>query len=290
MEPLFSLRNVIQATLSLKLMKDSEIHAWEVLIDQLSDVHLKELHQLFTQEHNDLATALVSLDEYLKYFHAADSNRHQWLAKIEHEDRGLRHAIDGILQSKRHWTGAQVDAAFKTDETVTEFVSMLAIRDLELMRKVIDLHEQAGEYDDDDGKPTEARETLIGIIVALQEHTWNREREEAEHLALSIPEMDLASMPPEIAAQKLFSLGRDLHAAHVTLGAAKAQKAQELISMWVAERPSWFKLSWDTAKTHLAAAALTVNISGTIAGLGTVSSHLLQDHLAVKISAVAGRA
>ena len=289
MEPIFSLRNIVQATLSLKLMKDSEIHAWEVLIDQLSDVHLRELHQLFTQEHTDLAAALKSLDGYLKYFHAADDRRHQWLAKVEHEDRGLRHAIDGILQSKRHWTGAQIDAAFATDETVTEFLATLAMRDLEILRKVIDLHEQAGEYDDDEGVPTNARETLIGIIIALQEHTWNREREEAIHLAESIPVIDTASMPPEQAAQKLFSLGRDLHAAHIALGAVKAAKARELIQFWIAERPSWFKLSWDAAKAHIGAAALTVNISGTIAGLGTVSSHLLQDHFGVKITDLASR-
>ena len=289
MEPIFSLRNVIQATLSLKLMKDSEIYAWEVLIDQLSDAHLAGLHQLFTEEHEHLSTALQSLDDYLKYFHAADDRRHQWLATIEHEDRGLRHAIDGILQSKRHWTGAQVDAAFATDETVTEFLAMLAIRDLEILRKVIDLHEQAGEYDDEDGKPTESRETLIAIIVALQEHTWSREREEAVHLAETIPVIDTASMLPEQAAQKLFSVGRDLHAAHMALGAAKAAKARELIQLWIAERPSWFKLSWDEAKAHIGAAALTVNISGTIAGLGTVSSHLLQDHLAAKITGLAAR-
>jgi hypothetical protein len=153
----------------------------------------------------------------------------------------------------------------------------------------VDLHEQAGEYDDDDGEPTEARETLIGIIVALQEYTWNREREEAAHLAESIPVMDMVSMPPEEAARKLFSLGRNLHAAHIALGAAKAIKARELTQIWITERPSWFKLSWETAKAHLASAALTVNVSGTIAGLGTVSSHLLQDHLAGNIAQLSKR-
>ncbi len=289
MEPIFSFRNVIQATLSLKLMKDSEIHAWETLVDQLDEAHLSALHQLFSEEHEHLALALQSLEDYLKYFHTTEDHRHQWLSKIEHEDLGLRHAIGGILQSKRHWISSQVDAAFANDETVTDFLSMLAIRDLEQLRKVVDLHEQAGEYDDDDGEPTDARETLIAIIVALQELTWNREREEAVHLAESIPLMDTGSMLPEVAAQKLFSLGRDLHTAHIALGAAKAVKARELIGFWIAERPSWFKLSWDAAKAHIASAALTANVSGTIAGLGTVSSHLLQDHLAGKITELGKR-
>ncbi len=290
MEPVFSLRNVLQATLSLKLMKDSEIHAWEILLDQLSDKHLTQLHQHFCGEHEHLSGALKTLDHYLSYFHATEEKRNQFLLTLESEDRGLRHAIEGILQSKRHWTGPQIDTAFASDETVTHFLSMLAIRDLEQLRKVVDLHEQAGEYDDDDGKPTEARETLIGIIVALQEHTWNRERDESVHLAESIPAMDVSSMPPAEAAQKLFSLGRDLHTAHIALGAAKVEKARELVQAWIAERPLWFKLSWDAAKAHIGSAALTVNVTGTIAGLGTVSSHLLQDHFAAKIIELAKRA
>lgn len=290
MEPVFSLRNVLQATLSLKLMKDSEIHAWETLLDQLSDRHLSALHRLFCEEHEHLSEALQSLDNYLKYFHSTEEQRNQFLFTVGNEDRGLRHAIEGILQSKRHWTGSQIDAAFASDETVTEFLSMLAIRDLEQLRKVVDLHEQAGEYDDDDGQPTEARETLIGIIVALQEHTWNREREESVHLGQSIPAIDMTSMPPAQGAQKLFSLGRDLHAAHIALGAAKVAKAREHIQVWIAERPLWFKLSWDAAKAHIGSAALTVSVTGTIAGLGTVSSRLLQDHFAAKIVELAKRA
>jgi hypothetical protein len=289
MEPIFSLRDLIHVMLSLKLMKDSEILVWDTLVDQMSDAHLSELYALFLREHEGLSSALRSLEEYVEYVHATAVNRQQWLAKIQHEDRGLRHAIDGILQSKRHWTGAQVDSAFQSDDAAIPFIAGLAIRDLQELKSEVDIHDQAGEYDDDEGEPTESRDTLTGILAALEEHAWNRERDEAEHLAANMPSLDSVSADPGEAARCLFTLGRDLHKAHVDLRSSKAAKAQEIIRAWVDDPPSWFKISWDMAKVHLASAALTVNVNATIAGLGAVSSHLLQNHLAAAITAIAAR-
>src|SRR3989338_3812029 len=182
MEPRFSLRNVLLSVLRCKLMKDEETRAWEELIDLFDEKHLAQLWDMFAVENTELSGALKSLDDYLQYFHACEERRQTWLHTIEHEDAGLTFAVTAVLQSKRHWTGPQIDEAFKTDASVCTFLAGLSIRDLEQMRKVIDLHDQAGEYDDEDGKPTKARNTLIGIVTFLQEDAWNAEQKEAEEL------------------------------------------------------------------------------------------------------------
>lgn len=287
MEPIFSLRDVLRVTLSLKLMKDGEIAAWMQLIDQLSDAHLQSLHELLAAEHAELSAALGSLDAYLAYVRATEKRRQDWLSQAGREDQGLRHAIEGILQSKRHWTGSQIDAGFSQDETAAVFLSSLAIRDLDHLHTVVDLHDQAGEYDDEDGKMTGARESLIAVIVALEQHTWDREREEAVELSAGLPTVEaLHSLSPSEAAKTLENLGRTIHRRHVELRQSNAQRNKELILNWIESPPAWFKIPWANIRLHFASACLTVNVSGTIAGLGAVAAHLLHRHFASYIAAL----
>jgi len=287
MEPLFSLRNVLHAALRCSLMNDDEIRAWEDLIDVLNDRHLTELLGVFSSEYAELPGALKSLDDYLHYLHASDDHRHSWLQKIEHDDRGVVGSVTAILQSKRHWTGAQVDAAFKDDASVVLFLAGLSIRDLEQMRKVVDLHDQAGEYDDDEGKTTKARETLIGIVAFLQEDAWEREKKEAEALLSLVQNASALSGDAVADAKALADLGLALRKRLSDLGSAHTGIAAEKVRAWTDHQPVWFTMTWEQAKAALEAASLTVNISGTLAGLGAVAGHLLQGGLAERIHALA---
>lgn len=290
MEPLFSLRNVLQAALRCKLMKDSEIQTWEGLVDVLSERHLSELWGVFSAEHKELPGALKSLDDYLHYLHACDDRRHGWLQKIEHDDRGVMAAVTEILQSKRHWISLQVDEAFKTDASVALFLAGLSIRDLEQMRKIIDLHDQAGEYDDDERKTTKARETLIGIVAFLQEDAWEREKKEAETPLVLVHEAPQASGDPVADAASLSDLGITLCKGLMEPGHAHMGKAAEKVQGWTDHQPAWFTMTWEQVKAAIESAALTVNVSGTLAGLGAVAAHLLQGGLGARLEELAKKA
>ena len=283
MEPLFSLRDVLQATLRCKLMKDSEIQTWEACIDVLDDRHLQELWSMFSAEHTDLSSAVKSLDDYLLYFHACDTRRHTWLQKIENDDSGVVGMVTSILQSKRHWISVQIDEAFTSDDSVALFLAGLSIRDLEQVRKIVDLHEQAGEYDDDDGKPTNARDTLIGIVSFLQEDVWEREKVEANAFLSILQSAPVLTGDPVLDAKALGDLGITLRKGLLDLGHTHTGKAAEKVLAWTEHQPSWFTMTWEQAKAALESAALTVNISGTLAGLGAVASHLLQGGLALRL-------
>lgn len=287
MEPLFSLRNILQASLRCQLMNDSEIRAWEDLIDVLDDRHLQELWMLFSAEHSERHAALKSLDDYLHYLHACDDRRHLWLQKIENDDAGVVGAVTAILQSKRHWLSVQVDDAFKTDASISLFLAALSIRDLEQVRKIVDLHDQAGEYDDDDGKPTKARETLIGIISFLQEDAWERERAEAEALLATVRSAAVSTGDALVDAKALADLGIALRKALADLGHAHMGKAAEKVISWADHQPPWFTMTWEQVKAALESAALTVSVSGTLAGLGAVAGHLLQGGLGESVAALA---
>ena len=287
MEPPFSLRNVLQAALRCKLMKDEEIRAWEDCIDVLGDSHLSELYTIFSSEHSELVDALKTLDDYLLYLHACDNRRHAWLQKIETEDRGVEISVTAILQSKRHWTGVQVDEAFKTDESVALFLAALSIRDLEQIRKIIDLHDQAGEYDDDEGMVTKARETLIGIVAFLQEDAWEREKKEADALLTVIQSAPMPTGDATGDATSLIDLGLSLRKALFDLGSTHTAKAAEKVQGWTEHQPTWFTMTWEQVKAALESAVLTVSVSGTLAGLGAVAGHLLQGGLRERISALA---
>lgn len=288
MEPRFSLRNVLLSALRCKLMKDEEIRAWEDLIDLLDDKHLCGLWELFSAEHTGLQGAIKNLDDYLHYVHASETRRQEWLHAIEHEDAGLTGAVTAVLQSKRHWTGPQIDDAFRTDESVAAFLAGLSIRDLEQMRKVIDLHDQAGEYDDEEGKPTKARDTLIGIVTFLQEDAWNAEQKEAEELQPILQNIVFAEDPLE-QAKALGALGFLLRTKHKELGNAHKGKSGDNVLLWSEHQPKWFEVTWEQVKDALEAAALTVNVSATLAGLGVVTSRVLAQGLWGKFEKLAKR-
>lgn len=274
MEPLFSLRDVLHVALRIKLMNDSEIEAWGALIDELHETHLRELFELFSTENSELPGALKSIDEYLPYLTKAESRRHTWLQKIENEDRGLYPAVSAILQSKRHWTGPQVDAAFRDDESVAQFLSLLTIRDLEQMRKVVDILDAAGEYDDEEGKPTESRDTLVSIIAFLEEDAWVREKREAELLLTHSP-LPLSLDAPVLEAASLSAHGIVLRKGRAELTAKEAEAAKLKVLGWAETEPAWFKIHWPAVKTALEIAALTMNISGNLAGLGTIAARII---------------
>lgn len=286
MEPLFSLRNILQASLRCQLMNDSEIRAWEDLIDVLDDRHLQELWMLFSTEQSERTAALKSLDDYLHYLHACDDRRHVWLQKIENEDTGVLGTVTAILQSKRHWLSTQVDDAFKTDESVALFLASLSIRDLEQVRKIVDLHDQAGEYDDDDGKPTKARETIIGIVAFLQEDAWEREKMEADALLAVMQSAQALSGDLMTDAKALADLGIALRKGLLDLGHSHTGIAAEKVRAWADHQPGWFTMTWEQAKAALESAALTVSVSGTLAGLGAVAAHLLEAGLGERITAL----
>ncbi|OGJ57971.1 hypothetical protein A2881_04840 [Candidatus Peribacteria bacterium RIFCSPHIGHO2_01_FULL_55_13] len=288
MEPRFSLRNVLLSVLRCKLMKDEETRAWEELIDLFDEKHLAQLWDMFAVENTELSGALKSLDDYLQYFHACEERRQTWLHTIEHEDAGLTFAVTSVLQSKRHWTGPQIDEAFKTDASVCTFLAGLSIRDLEQMRKVIDLHDQAGEYDDEDGKPTKARNTLIGIVTFLQEDAWNAEQKEAEELQPILQNIASAEDPLE-QAKALSALGFLLRTKHKEFGNAHKGKSADNVLLWSEHQPKWFTMTWEQVKEALEAAALTVNVSATLAGLGVVTSRVLAQGLWTKLEELARR-
>lgn len=287
MEPLFSLRNVLQAALRCKLMKEGEIQVWEDLIDVLHDRHLQELWAMFSAEHAELSSAMKSLDDYLRYLHASENRRQAWLQSIENDDAGVAPAVTAILQSKRHWTGPQVDEAFKTDESLCLFLASLSIRDLEQMRTVIDLHDQAGEYDDDEGKPTKARETLIGIVAFLQEDAWEAEQKEAEALLPLLKDASAPSVDSLIEGKAITQLGLQIRKGCEEFGHAHTSKAADKVRMWTEHQPAWFTMTWEQVKAALEAASLTVNVSGTLAGLGASASHMLMKGLGERIGALA---
>jgi hypothetical protein len=182
MEPLFSLRHALHTVLAAKLMTEEEERVWGELIDQLDDTHLHALWELFEVEHRELPAALQSLDTYLPYLSGCELRRQEFFRRIEQEDRGLSAAVTTVLQSKRHWTSAQIEQMFATDESVAHALATLSIRDLEQLRKIVDLHEQAGEYEDEGGKATGTHATLTGILSFLEEETWEREQEAAKAL------------------------------------------------------------------------------------------------------------
>lgn len=286
MEPRFSLRHVLLAAIRCKLMKDEEIRAWEDLIDVLQDKHLPQLWEMFAAEQAELTAALKSLDDYLHYFHACETRRQTWLHAVEYEDAGVTAAVTAVLQSKRHWTGPQIDEAFKTDESVAAFLGGLSIRDLEQMRKVIDLHDQAGEYDDEEGKPTKARETLIGIVTFLQEDAWVAEEKE-EQVLLPLLAATTGTEDPLAAAKVVADLGLEVRKQHKELGSAHKGKSASDIAIWAEHQPKWFTMTWEQAKDALEAAGLTVNVSATLAGLGVVTGRVLAGGLWAKVEELA---
>ena len=212
------------------------------------------------------------------------------LQTMLNDDPGLVIAISAILQSKRHWTGAQVDSAFRSDESVAEFLSGLSIRDLEQIRKIVDLHDQAGEYDDDEGKPTTTRETLIGIVAFLQEDAWDREKTEAKSLSSLLENAPAPSGDVTLDAQALMSLGFEIRKGLLDLGSRHTHPAREKVLEWAQTKPTWFTLPWENAKSALESAVLTVNISGTLTGLGAVTAHILAAGLGARLQELAKHA